>query len=71
MAALTAAQRKKLPASAFVYPKQRAYPIYDENHARLALAMAARKDSFGDLATVRAAVYRRYPQLKPRSKKAA
>lgn len=63
MATLSAAERKKLPASAFVYPKQRAYPIHDRKHAKAALIMAARGDTFGDLATVRRAVKKRFPDL--------
>ncbi len=63
MASLSAAQRKSLPASAFVYPKTRAYPIHDRAHAKAALALAARSDTSGDLAKVKAAVRRRYPDL--------
>lgn len=63
MAKVSASQRKSLPDSAFAYPKQRMYLIHDKNHARLALAMAARKDSFGDVATVRRAVARKFPDL--------
>lgn len=37
MARLTAAQRKKLPASTFAGPK-RSFPIPDKGHARAALA---------------------------------
>ena len=63
MAQLTAEQRRKLPASAFVYPKQRAYPIHDRNHAKAALVMSARKDTSGDHKKVRAAVKKRFPDL--------
>lgn len=63
MARLTKAQRDKLPASAFVYPKTRAYPIPDEGHARAALSLAARKGTSGDVATVRRKVKRRFPKL--------
>ena len=38
MARLTAAQRKKLPSSAFAGPG-RSFPIPDKNHARAALSM--------------------------------
>jgi hypothetical protein len=34
--ALTSAQRKRLPDSAFAYPKQRKYPIPTKNQARKA-----------------------------------
>jgi hypothetical protein len=37
MARLTAAQRKKLPDSAFAGPG-RSFPVNDKNHARAALA---------------------------------
>ncbi len=63
MAQMTKAQRDKLPASAFVYPKTRAYPIFDRKHAKAALALAARSDTSGDLAKVKAAVRRRFPDL--------
>ena len=60
MARLSAAERNKLPASSFALPKERRYPIQDENHAHLALAFASgRKEE----ATVRAAVHRRYPHM--------
>lgn len=61
MAALTSAARRRLPSSAFVYPGTRSYPIHDLNHARNALSRASGKP---EEATVRAAVYRRYPQLR-------
>jgi len=60
MARLTAAQRRALPASAFVYPAQRKYPINDASHARNALARAAVAQNYGSAATVKAAVKRRY-----------
>ena len=37
---LTAAQRKKLPASSFAGP-HRSYPVNDPNHARNAMARAS------------------------------
>jgi hypothetical protein len=61
MAKLSAAARKKLPSSSFVYPATRSYPIHDLNHARNALSRAAGQP---EEATVKAAVYRRYPQLR-------
>lgn len=56
--------RKALPRSAFVYPRQRKYPINTKKRARAALSYGARKDTFGNPATIRAAVYRRYPSLR-------
>jgi hypothetical protein len=61
MAKLTAAARKKLPSSSFVFPATRSFPIHDLNHARDALARASGQP---EEATVKAAVYRRYPQLR-------
>lgn len=63
MARLTAAQRRRLPASAFVYPKTRSYPINDPEHARNALARAAMRKTKGSLKKVRAVVGRRYPSI--------
>lgn len=63
MSRLKQSQRDRLPASAFVYPGKRAYPIHDRAHARAALILAARSDTSGDLRTVRAAVRKRYPDL--------
>lgn len=54
---LTKAERDALPASDFVFPAERRYPIHDKAHAHAAL-----KDSQGtaDEAAVRAAVKARY-----------
>jgi hypothetical protein len=66
-ATLTAAQRKELPKSAFVFPEKApdagSYPIHDMAHAKNALARSSGKP---EEAKVRAAVHRRYPQLKPK-----
>lgn len=58
MAKLTAEERRKLPASAFVFPGSREYPIHDWGHAQAAI-----KDSGGKAAhaKVMAAVRRKYP----------
>lgn len=61
LSTLTAKQRDKLPASAFVYPDEERYPIPDIAHARNALARSAGKP---EEAKVKAAVYRRYPELR-------
>lgn len=61
-AKLDAATRKKLPSSAFALPGSRSYPIHDESHARNALARASGKPEED---RVKAAVYRRYPNLRP------
>lgn len=61
MAKLSTKARNALPSSAFVFPSDRRYPIHDISHARNALARSSGKPEEG---TVRAAVYRRYPELK-------
>ena len=63
MAKLSSGARKSLPASDFVIPSQRKYPIEDKNHARDALARSANK-SPKIKAEVRAAVHRKYPDIK-------
>lgn len=57
MARLTAADRRGLAASAFVFPAERRYPIPDRAHAVIAI-----KDSTGtkDEAAVRSAVCRKF-----------
>jgi hypothetical protein len=67
MAKLTVAGRKRLPSTAFVFPKTRKYPIHDRVHARDALARASHAGP-ATLAIVRAAVRRRFPTI---GKKAA
>jgi hypothetical protein len=64
-AALATKARGSLPASAFVFPGEKRYPIHDEAHARNALARCSGKP---EEAQVKAAVYKRYPQLKPSGK---
>tara|TARA_X000000950_G_scaffold232704_1_gene281844 strand:- start:1615 stop:1872 length:258 start_codon:yes stop_codon:yes gene_type:complete len=66
MARLTYKKRKALPAGVFVFKKERRYPIHDINHARSALSMVARFGDEKEKKKVRAAVYRRYPELKIR-----
>ncbi len=61
MAKLSTKARNALPSSAFVFPEDRSYPIHDESHARNALARSAGKP---EEAKVRAAVKRRYPNIK-------
>ena len=63
MAILTTKERKNLPSSAFVFPASRRYPIHDEAHARDALARVAQNGSPSEIATVRAAVAKRYPDM--------
>jgi hypothetical protein len=63
-AVLTSSARKALPSSAFVYPEDEKYPIHDLKHARNALARVSANGSDAEKAKVRAAVYKKYPQLK-------
>ena len=60
LSVLDAAARKALPATDFVFPGKRAYPIHDAAHARDALARSAGKPEH---AAVMAAVKRRYPNM--------
>jgi uncharacterized coiled-coil protein SlyX len=59
-AELTAAGRKKLPTGAFVFPKEKRYPIHDKAHAANALARSSGKP---EEATVKRVVCSRYPDL--------
>lgn len=62
---LTYKERKKLPASAFVFPGEErdGYPIDTENRARNALARASQNLTGAKLAKVVNAVKRRYPNI--------
>ena len=61
---LTARTGNNLRSSDFVFPKERRYPIEDLAHARNALARVAQSGSSSEQEKVRAAVFRRYPELK-------
>lgn len=61
MAELSTDARNKLPATDFVFPKTRDYPIHDLEHARKALQLSGGKP---ENARVKAVVYQRYPQLR-------
>lgn len=63
-AVLTAKARKDLKPGDFVFPKQKRYPIHDLAHAKNALARSAGKP---EEAAVKAAVHKKYPQLKKES----
>lgn len=60
MAKLKARRRNALPASAFVYRKQRKYPIDTLRRARNALTRARQSNTFGSYSTVAKAVKRRW-----------
>jgi hypothetical protein len=57
---MKASRRKKLPSSAFAYPKQRRYPIDTVKRARNALARARQKGTYGSYQHVAKAVRRRH-----------
>lgn len=63
MAKLTSKTRNSLPATDFVFPGSRKFPINDANHARNALSRAAAKGGAVEEA-VRREVKRRYPGIK-------
>lgn len=60
---LTAAARGKIKKKNFALPKDRAYPIEDENHARNALARVSQHGSPEEKKKVRAAVHKKYPKI--------
>lgn len=55
-------KRQRMDDSSFAMPKERKYPIHDISHARNALARSSGKP---EESKVKAAVYRKYPSLKP------
>ena len=63
LSTLTAAGRNQIDDSNFALPGRR-YPIHDLAHARAALSRVAQHGTPEEKAKVRAAVYRKYPQLK-------
>jgi hypothetical protein len=81
--ALTAKQRKAIPASKFVYPasssvakststggpKTGLYPIDTKQRAYAALSYSAQKGTAGSYATVEAAVNKRYPDIETKHHK--
>ena len=60
---LKSSQRDALPSSAFVFPETRKYPIHDESHARSALSLGAKHATPEQLAKIKSAVKRRYPDI--------
>jgi len=60
---LTTQSRNDLPASEFVFPDSRKYPIPDIQHARAALARAAEWGTPKVKEKVRAAVHKKFPEL--------
>lgn len=64
LAELTTRARKALPKGTFAIPETRSYPIPDEAHARNALARVAQHGTPEEQARVRAAVKRKFPNIK-------
>lgn len=60
LAVVTAAKRKKMPKTAFVFPAKKGYPIHDRAHAANALARAKGKP---EEAKVKAEVCKRFSDL--------
>ena len=61
--ALTKAQRAKLKASDFVFPKSKTWPIHDVKHGQIALVWSTWPQHRKVAKTVRKAVFKRYPEL--------
>jgi hypothetical protein len=61
---LTSGERERLPAAAFVFPKQRRFPIHDLFHGRLALIYVMSPSLAADREQVAKAVLARYPELR-------
>jgi hypothetical protein len=64
MLEMTDKERADLPDSAFVFPDRRAWPIHDEEHAKIALAFIAQgKGDAADYPAIRKAIKAKYPDL--------
>ncbi len=63
MAKLTYQERKKLPSSSFIEPKERKYPIPDASHARNALSRVSQFGSPSEKKMVSAKVHSKFPAI--------
>jgi hypothetical protein len=63
MAKLTTKKRDAMKASTFAVPKERAYPINDEAHAKAALQRVSQFGSAEEKKKVRAAVAKKFPAI--------
>ena len=63
----TIKKRSKLPKTDFALPSKRKFPIPDIKHARNALARANQSPD-ADAATIKAAVYAKFPSLRKKKK---
>ena len=61
---LSQAERDKLPASDFVFPKERDWPIHDLKHGKIALTWALWPQHKAVSKRVIRAVFDRYPELR-------
>lgn len=61
---LSKSTRERLPASDFVFPRERRFPIHDEFHGRLALIYVMSPSHAESRAKVVKAVLSRYPELR-------
>ena len=64
MAKLSTKKRKRLKTSSFALKKDRAYPINDLDHGRAALRELNHATP-SEQTTIKAAVYRKFPSLRP------
>lgn len=64
-AELSADDRAKLKDSDFAIPDKREYPIHDLAHAKDALSRVSANGTAAEKKQVRAAVYKKYPDLQP------
>lgn len=63
MAALTTAQRNRMPSRSFAIPGKRAYPIENKAHAQNAMARVAQHGTPSEKSRVAAAVHQRFPSM--------
>ena len=68
MAKLSTKKRKRLKTSSFALKKARAYPINDLDHGKAALRLLHNATP-SQLSTIKEAVYKRNPSLKPKKGK--
>tara|TARA_R100001530_G_scaffold84785_2_gene59070 strand:+ start:518 stop:730 length:213 start_codon:yes stop_codon:yes gene_type:complete len=64
MAKLSTKKRKRLKTSSFALKKDRAYPINDLDHGRAALRLLHNATP-SEQTTIKAAVYKKFPSLRP------
>jgi hypothetical protein len=70
VAKLTTDKRDALPASSFVFPADRRYPIPDQSHAQNALARVSQNGTDAEKAKVRSAVASKFKSMTVKRKAA-